>query len=207
MNIKKLMRKAHLYLGLFTIPIGMLFAISGIVLLLGANEMTFAKIDQYIVDTTVESGNEVAFLKNWTKENNIQMPKNINVSPARQGAMRVGSVNYHILIRSNGYSMGNRNQGGNQNARINENNTTTITVVKPSIIGIIITIHKAHAKSYINILSILLAISMVLFYVSGVIIASFKKNVDGKRVFKKDYMVVLVLGFVITIIVAIISIS
>ena len=184
--MKKALRKIHLYLGLFTLPMGLIIAITGILFVIGFDEDTGATINEYTSLEIVEEGKEVEFLKKWTAENNIAMPRTNEVME-HKGSIIVGTPYYNITVTV-------------------EDDGTSIETIKKSFIGVLFLAHEAKdLRWYIKILSILLGLSMTTFYISGIIIASFKKTVDGKKVVKKEYVVTLILGFVITTLIIIIS--
>ena len=186
--MKKMLRKIHLYLGLFTLPMGLLLAITGVVYISGFNQNVGAEINQYTLDgVVIEAGNEVAFLTDWTSKNNIEMPRTTEVNSGKGGTKTVGSPHYGIEIKT----------GKDQ---------TILTTTKRSVLGDMIMIHKAKVRWYANVLSVLLGISMLMFYISGIVIASFKKNVNGEKVLKKEYIITLVLGVIITTAVCVASV-
>lgn len=186
--MKKMLRKIHLYLGLFTLPMGLLLALTGVLYIIGFNQDSGATIEKYILDgVVIEAGNEVAFLNDWTSKNNVEMPRTTEVMPYKGGTIIVGTPHYSIQIKA----------GKDQ---------TTLTTTKRSMLGDMIMIHKAKVRWYVNILSVLLGISMLLFYISGIVIASFKKNVNGEKVLKKEYIITLALGVVITTAVCVASV-
>lgn len=186
--MKKVLRKIHLYLGLFTLPMGLILATTGILFIAGFDEDTGETSNKYTSLEVVEKGKEIEFLERWTAENNISMPRT-NEIVEDKGSIVVGTPLYNIIVTS-------------------KSDKTLIKTVKKSILGALFIAHEAKdARWYINILSILLGVSMITFYVSGIIIASFKKNIDGKKVVKKEYIVTLILGFVITITLLIVSIA
>ena len=184
--MKKALRKIHLYLGLFTLPMGLILALTGVLFIAGLDEETGATINEYTTLEIVEEGTEVEFLKRWTAENNIAMPRTTEVME-HKGSIIVGTPLYNIVVTV-------------------EDDKTSIETIRKTMFGVLFLVHEAKdLRWYINILSILLGVSLFTFYISGIIIASFKKNVDGKKVVKKEYVVTLILGFVITFIVIAIS--
>lgn len=184
--MKKIFRKIHLYMALFTIPVGIMVAITGALYILGANQDTWAETNTYTVNQTIPKGQEIEFLKQWTKENNVKMPKE-NVSLDKSKVNRtIGSAGYLITLKD-------------------KENSTEIVTLKRSIIGNMIMLHKAKAGLLFKILMVLYGIVLVGFYISGIIIATFKKNVNGKLVPKTESYVVIAAGFIVTIIFAIIS--
>ena len=63
-------------------------------------------------------------------------------------------------------------------------------------------LHKAKAGILFKIMMVLYGIVLIVFYISGLIIAVFKKNVNGKLVPKTESYVVIAAGFIITILFA-----
>lgn len=186
-NVKKALRKIHLYLGLFTLPMGLILAITGVLFIADFDEDTGATINEYTSLEIAEEGKEVEFLKKWTAENNISMPRTNEVME-HKGSMIVGTPLYNITVTV-------------------EDDKTSIETIKRSLLGVLFLTHEAKdLRWYINILSVLLGISMMTFYISGIVIASFKKTVDGKKVVRKEYVVTLILGFIITILLITVSV-
>ena len=126
------------------------------------------------------------FLKQWTKENNIKMPK-ANVSLDKSKVNRtVGSAGYLITLKD-------------------KENATEIVTLKRSLLGNMIMLHKAKAGLLFKIMMVLYGIVLAGFYISGITIATFKKNVNGKLVPKTENYIVIAAGLIVTIIFAIIS--
>lgn len=181
--MKKIFRKIHLYLALFTIPVGIMVALTGALYIFGVDQDTMAEKNTYIVNQIIPKGEEFSFLKAWTNENNIKMPKE-NLSMDKSGVNRViGSVGYSITLKE-------------------KNGTTEINTTKRSLIGNMVMLHKAKAGILFKIMMVLYGIVLIVFYISGLIIAVFKKNVNGKLVPKTESYVVIAAGFVITILFA-----
>lgn len=184
--MKKIFRKIHLYLALFTIPMGIMVAVTGVCYILGADQDTWAETNTYTVNQTIPKGQEVEFLKQWTKENNIKMPK-ANVSLDKSKVNRtVGSAGYIFTLKD-------------------KENATEIVTLKRSLLGNMIMLHKAKAGLLFKIMMVLYGIVLAGFYISGITIATFKKNVNGKLVPKTENYIVIAAGLIVTIIFAIIS--
>lgn len=181
--MKKIFRKIHLYLALFTIPVGIMVALTGALYILGVDQDTMAKKNSYTVNQIIPEGEEFSFLQIWTKENNVKMPKQ-NLSKDKSGLNRViGSAGYSITLKE-------------------KNGITEINTTKRSLIGNMIMLHKAKAGILFKIMMVLYGIVLIVFYISGLIIAVFKKNVNGKLVPKTESYVVIAAGFIITILFA-----
>lgn len=74
-----------------------------------------------------------------------------------------------------------------------------------SILGDMIMLHKAKGGLLFKIMLVLYGIVLISFYISGLIIAIFKKNVNGKLVPKTENYIVIAAGFIVTIILAVLS--
>ena len=64
--MKKIFRKIHLYMALFTIPVGIMIAITGALYVLGADQNTGAEIKTYTVNQIIQevgSENSTYFYK------------------------------------------------------------------------------------------------------------------------------------------------
>lgn len=183
---EKNFRKVHLYMALFTIPVGIMMGLTGALYVLGANQDTGAEIKSYTVNQTIPKGEEVAFLAKWTKENNIKMPK-ANVSLDKSKINRnIGSAGYVITLKE-------------------KDGITEIITLDRSILGDMIMLHKAKGGLLFKIMLVLYGIVLISFYISGLIIAVFKKNVNGKLVPKTENYIVIAAGFIVTIILAVLS--
>lgn len=184
--MKKNFRKIHLYMALFTIPVGIMIAITGALYVLGADQNTGAEIKTYTVNQIIPQGEEVAFLETWTKENNVKMPKaDVSMDKAKVNRT-IGSAGYIITLKE-------------------KDSATEIVTLDRSLLGKMIMLHKAKGGILFKIMMVLYGIVLVTFYVSGLIIAVFKKNVNGKLVPKTESYVVIAAGFIVTIILAVLS--
>ncbi len=188
--MKKIFRKIHLYMALFTIPVGIMMGLTGALYVLGANQDTGAEIKSYTVNHTIPKGEEVEtrdlFIAEFEKENNIKMPK-ANVSLDKSKINRnIGSAGYVITLKE-------------------KDGITEIITLDRSILGDMIMLHKAKGGLLFKIMLVLYGIVLISFYISGLIIAIFKKNVNGKLVPKTENYIVIAAGFIVTIILAVLS--
>ncbi len=167
---------------------GLLLALTGVLYIAGFNQDSGATIKKYHLDgVVIEAGNEIAFLTDWSAKNNIDMSRTTELSSGKGGSKLVGTPHYSIGIKV-------------------VNGETILTTTERSVLGNMIMIHKAKVRWYANVLSVMLGISMLLFYITGIVIASFKKNVNGKKVLKKEYLITLLLGIIITTAICIASV-
>ena len=184
--MKKIFRKIHLYMALFTIPVGIMVALTGAVYVLGADQDTGAEIKTYTVNQIIPKGEEVAFLEKWTKENNVKMPKaNVSMDKAKVNRT-IGSAGYVVTLKE-------------------KDGATEIITLDRSILGDMIMLHKAKGGLLFKIMMVLYGIVLIGFCISGLVIAVFKKNVNGKLVPKTESYVVIAAGFIVTIILAVLS--
>lgn len=68
-----------------------------------------------------------------------------------------------------------------------------------------IMLHKAKCSILFKIIMVLYGIILVTFYISGLIIAVFKKNINSKLVPKTESYDVAAAGLIVTIILAVLS--
>ncbi len=184
--MKKIFRKIHLYMALFTIPVGIMIALTGALYVLGANQDTGAVKKTYTVNQIIPAGEEFAFLEKWTAENNIKMPKK-NLSKDKSGLNRqIGSASYSMILKE-------------------KDGITEISTTKRSLLGNMIMLHKAKGGILFKIMLVMYGIVLIGFYISGLIITVYKKNVNGKLVPKTENYIVIAAGFIVTIIFAILS--
>lgn len=184
--MKKIFRKIHLYMALFTIPVGIMIGLTGALYVLGADQDTGAETKTYTVNQIIPKGEEISFLEKWTKENNVKMPKaNVSLDKAKVNRT-VGSASYLITLKE-------------------KDGITEIVTLDRSILGDMIMLHKAKGGLLFKIMMVLYGIVLITFYISGLIIAVFKKNVNGKLVPKTESYVVIATGFIVTIILAVLS--
>ncbi len=84
-------------------------------------------------------------------------------------------------------------------------NYTEIVTMKRSFLGNMIMLHKAKGGILFKIMLVVYGLVLVIFYVSGIIIATFKKNVNSKLVPKTESYVVIAAGIIVTILFAYLS--
>ncbi|MDO7253160.1 PepSY domain-containing protein [Helicobacter cappadocius] len=179
MKLKKFSRQFHIYVSVFLLPMALLFAITGIVYILGVNQDFGATKQKWVIEETIPQEKQFDYLIDFMRKNNISFPQNIEPKQYR-GTLMIGSAKYAVTINS-------------------QEGKTIIQSIKRSFLGNMIMLHKAKAKWYFDILSIAFGLALVLFYVSGVIMTAFCKNN------RKEILISLVLGFIVTAILAYIS--
>lgn len=173
----KQFRNIHIYLSLFFLPLALMYAISGILYIAGINQDFGATKQTYQLDQRIEKGQEIQALVQYLQSNKLEIPTNLEAKNNRKsGALEIGGVHYSVSIKQNSDS------------------TYTITTLKRSLIGDMIMLHKAKAKWYFDVLAIGFGLTLVLLYISGLIITLFniKKN-------RKSQIITIVVGIIISI--------
>lgn len=178
----KIFRQIHIYLSLFFLPCALIFAISGITYILGFNQNIGLKVQTYKLNQYIQKGKEREALIEYLIENKLKLPSNIEPIKSKNKGITIGTVHYSANI-----------------APINENEYL-ITLNTRSLLGDMIMLHKDKGLWYFSILSLGFGVTLFLLYISGLIITFFANKKDRKR-----QLFVLSLGFLITFILAYMS--
>ncbi|MBZ7940993.1 hypothetical protein [Campylobacter molothri] len=178
----KIFRQIHIYLSLFFLPCALIFAISGITYILGFNQNVGLKVQTYKLNQYIQKGKEREALIEYLIENKLKLPSNIEPIKSKNKGITIGTVHYSANI-----------------APINENEYL-ITLNTRSLLGDMIILHKDKGLWYFSILSVGFGVTLFLLYISGLIITFFANKKDRKR-----QLFVLSLGFLITFILAYMS--
>lgn len=177
---KQIWMKVHLYLSLFFLPAALIYAITGSLYLFNVREEAGATIHEVKINL-LPNGHEQETILNILKENNLKIPKNTELKVVR-GNQSMGSMQYSVSVIKD------------------KDGSYILRTVERSLYGILLLMHKGKGGFYFDIIAVSFSISLILFYVSGLIITSFCKN---KR---KTALIAFLLGFVATITMIILSI-
>ena len=160
LTMTKQFRNIHIYLSLFFLPVALMYALTGVLYISGFNQDSGATKKTYILNAEIAKGGEVEAMLNYLQSNNIPLPSRTEPTLNKRGALSVGGAHYSASIAKSG------------------ENQWTITTLERSFIGDLIMLHKAKAKWYFDVLAIGFGITMVLLYLSGLMITLFnsKKN-------------------------------
>ncbi|WP_297809682.1 hypothetical protein [uncultured Helicobacter sp.] len=166
----KQFRNIHIYLSLFFLPLALMYALSGILYIAGFDQDVGATKQTYILTKEIAKGQESQALLEYLKENHLSVPSNMEAKMNRRsGALEMGGVHYSVSIKQN------------------PDSTWTITTLKRSLMGDMIMLHKAKAKWYFDVLAIGFGITLILLYISGLMITLF--NIKKNR--RSQYMTIL----------------
>lgn len=181
-NKNKLFRQIHIYVSLFFLPCAVLFALTGIVYILGADQDTGLKVENYKLVKNIEAGKEKDALIQYLQENNLKIPSNTEVIKGKDKGITIGGAHYSANI-----------------APIAQNEYA-ITLKTRSLLGDMIMLHKDKGAWYFSVLSIAFGIALFLLYISGLIITLFASKKDRQK-----QLATLGAGIVITILLAYLS--
>ncbi len=171
---KKSWMNIHLYLSLFFLPMCVIYVLTGIGYIFDLKDGAGAKIYEFTVPNPPQKGAESALMIEMLKANNLKIPANTEVK-IQKGNPTMGSVSYAVSLESD------RKSG-----------ELKLKVIDRSLYGILVLMHKAKGAVYFNIVAVCFALSLAIFYLSGLIMTSFCKN---KR---KSAGIAIALGFAIT---------
>ncbi len=181
-NKNKLFRQIHIYVSLFFLPCAVLFALTGIVYILGADQDTGLKVENYKLVKNIEAGKEKDALIQYLQENNLKIPSNTEVIKGKDKGVTIGGAHYSANI-----------------APIAQNEYA-ITLKTRSLLGDMIMLHKDKGAWYFSVLSIAFGIALFLLYISGLIITLFASKKDRQK-----QLATLGAGIIITILLAYLS--
>lgn len=180
----KYFRNIHIYLSLFFLPLALMYAVSGILYIAGINQDFGATKQTYILEQNIEKGQEAKALVQYLKDNHLNVPTNLEPKiNKRSGELEIGGVHYFVSIKQSADS------------------SWIITTFKRSLIGDMIMLHKSKAKWYFDVLAIGFGLTLILLYVSGLMITLFniKKN-------RKSQIVTIFIGVIVSIVVGALSV-
>lgn len=180
---RKLWMQLHLYLSLFFLPAAFIYAITGALYIFEIRQNTGATIVDIPLDAMPPRGEEEAFIIETLKANNLKVPKDTTVRTFR-GHTNMGNIKYSVAITKD------------------RDDNLVLRSVDRNLYGVLMMMHKSGGSkfelgsfkfTFFDFIAVCFGLSLVLFYLSGLIMTSFCK---GKR---KSGFIVMGIGFVITI--------
>lgn len=164
---KKNWMQIHTYLSLFFLPVAVVYVLTGIGYIFDFDQDSGAEIHKIKLDSRPENGKESEEMIRILKENNLEIPHNTEVKMIK-GNPSMGDVRYSASIV------------GEKNGDI------VLKTNKRSMYGVLVMMHKSKGEksdilwsklSAFDIVAICFGLSLMLFYLSGLIVTSFcKKN-------------------------------
>lgn len=155
---KKDWMKIHTYLSLFFLPMCFIYVLTGIGYIFEFKDSAGAKIYEFVLPNPPQKGEEAAVMIETLKANNLKIPSNTEITMQR-GNPTMGTISYGVSIESD------RKSG-----------ELKVRVIDRSLYGILVLMHKAKGAVYFDIVAVGFALSLAIFYLSGLIMTSFCKN-------------------------------
>ena len=178
---KKGWMQIHTYLSLFFLPACLVYIISGVGYTFGYNVNAGRQIHDLNISEIPTQENVQEFILQTLKENKLEIPDSTNVRVHR-GKYIMGDIMHFVVIAKG------------------KDDKPIMRVIDRGIYGFIALMHLSKGGFWFDIIAIGFSISLVLFYLSGLIVTSFcKKN-------RKNAFITLGVGFVVTLLAMILSI-
>lgn len=152
----KKFRLIHIYISLFFLPIALLYAVTGVMLVCGYNQDTGAKKQVFHLLSDFDQNNIAQEVKTLLQNNNIALPSSFEPKKAKGGGVMYGSGAYNVVV-----------QPGEKGTRV--------IVTERSLIGLTMLLHKGKVMWYFNVLAFGFAFALAILYISGLIIANLGK--------------------------------
>lgn len=176
---KKHWMKIHTYLSLFFLPMCLIYVLTGVGYIFDLKDSAGAKTQSVALVGELNEGDlgdlkvvESAILTTL-KESNLKIPSNTALR-AQKGNLTMGGIKYSVTLQKG------------------KDGRFEVKTMERSIYGVLVLMHKAKGAAHFNALAICFAISLTLFYLSGLIVTSFcKKN-------RKSAFATLGVGFAVT---------
>lgn len=163
---KKTWMKIHTYLSLFFLPFALIYAITGVGYIFDLRQDFGAKVFELELESMPKKGEEQNLLLELLAKHHLKIPPNTEVKLIK-GNPSIGNVAYSATI--------SRGKDGKP----------TFRVVERSWYGVLLLMHKSSGSKFelgsfkfsvFDILAIGFGISLLLFYLSGLIVTSFCKR-------------------------------
>ena len=178
---KKNWMQIHTYLSLFFLPACLIYVITGVGYIFDFKVDADSKIYEFSIDEMPPKEQMQDFIIQKLHDNNLPIPKNTELRYHR-GAPTMGGMKYNIMIGKN------------------RKDELVMRVTDRGPYGILLLMHRAKGLYYFDIIAVAFSVSLILFYLSGLIVTQFCKN---KR---KEGLIALLLGGVITAMAVIFSV-
>ena len=178
---KKNWMQIHTYLSLFFLPACLIYVITGVGHIFGYKVDADAKIYEFTISAIPPKEQVQDFIIQKLRENDLPIPKNTEIRYHR-GAPTMGGMKYNVVLGKN------------------RNDELVMRVTNRGIYGILLLMHRAKGLYYFDIIAVAFSVSLILFYLSGLIVTQFcKKN-------RRAGLLAFALGGIITTIAVIFSV-
>lgn len=179
---RKIWMQVHLYLSLFFLPVAFIYALTGVLYIFEIRQNSGAHIVDITLNSMPSKGNEQSFMLQVLQDHNLKIPQDTTLKMMK-GSPFMGNIKYSVTL--------NKNKEGKPILR----------TIDRGLYGILMLMHKSSGKKYeilgfklsiFDFLAISFGISLMIFYLSGLIVTSFCK---GKRA---PAFGILGMGFILT---------
>ncbi|MDE7235590.1 hypothetical protein [Helicobacter japonicus] len=180
---RKLWMQIHLYLSLFFLPAALIYAITGALYIFEIRQNSGATVIEIPLENLPQKGEEQDFILKILKEHNLKVPSNTQVREMK-GQATMGNIKYSVALTKD------------------KRDRPILRSVDRNLYGVLMMMHKSGGSkfelggfkfTFFDFIAVCFGLSMILFYLSGLIMTSFCK---GKR---KSAFGVLGIGLVVTI--------
>lgn len=163
---KKSWMKIHTYLSLFFLPFALAYAITGVGYIFGLQQDSFAKVYEIPLDSAPAAGQERERLLELLQAGNLRIPSDQEVRLVK-GNPTIGNTAYSASIAKD------------------KSGKPVFRVVERSAYGVLLLMHKSMGKKFeilgaklsvFDVFAIGFGVSLLLFYLSGLIVTSFCKR-------------------------------
>ncbi len=162
-----------MYSAMFFLPMALVFAITGILLICGVKDNVGAQTSEII--TKIQEGEDLkTAVFHALQEHNLDIPKNAEIRENRNMKM-MGGAAYSILIKEQGDKL-------------------SITAIKRSLIGQAILLHKAKVGLVFNVFAVVFGVILLFSYISGIVIMVAKHRKSATITFLLGLLACLVLA-------------
>lgn len=164
---KKSWMQIHTYLSLFFLPAAFIYVLTGALYIFEIRQNSGADIYEFKLDSMPKTGEEKKVIIDTLLANNLKIPKDTQIKVVRNN-ITMGNTKYSASIM--------KDKDGN----------AILRVTNRGIFGVLMMMHKSSGIKYdiggfklnlFDLIAITFSISMMIFYLSGLIVTSFcKKN-------------------------------
>lgn len=154
---KKNWMKIHTYLSLFFMPMCLIYVLTGVGYIFKLKDDAGAKIHTIALESPLQEGREKEMIIDILKANNLKVPQNTNLEVVK-GNLSMGNIKYVVSIQKD------------------KSGQLVLKTMERSLYGVFVLMHKAKGGAIFNALAICFATSLLIFYLSGLIVTTFCKR-------------------------------
>lgn len=185
------LKKIHVYIGMFFLPMAFIFAITGIAYIFGIREDFGAKKQYFeipVQDFSLDHARTA--ILDFLQFNELPIPRDTSIRRFRGENMIMGTASYSILIKK---------ISGELIPRLEDKDQFFLGVelIQRSLLGQGILLHKAKVGIVFVVFSVIFGFVLIFSYLSGIVILA--------RKYKKSAWLAFIIGFIVTLVCAVLS--